>query len=191
MALLAHPRPVTRGYGYRQSQRLVLLLALISPGLAPHSSWAAEEVMLKYRGFSRTMPVSDLATLATTGEPSQSLGALLRQAGQSPQSLQSLLTRPLTADPILLDKALNSWPGEWLLDQLGTAVHPVAPEASRQALRSALVLSASPDRQITLLEVLQTYPTTTVVLEGDLIEPAYRQLAQFLQTLDRLLPFRF
>jgi hypothetical protein len=65
----------------------------------------------------------------------------------------------------------------------------MAPEASRQALRSALVLSASPDRQITLLEVLQTYPTTTVVLEGDLIEPAYRQLAQFLQTLDRLIPF--
>jgi hypothetical protein len=56
-------------------------------------------------------------------------------------------------------------------------------------LRSALVLSASPDRQITLLEVLQTYPTTTVVLEGDLIESAYRQLAQFLQALDRLFPF--
>jgi hypothetical protein len=51
------------------------------------------------------------------------------------------------------------------------------------------VLSASPDRQITLLEVLQTYPTTTVVLEGDLIESAYRQLAQFLQALDRLFPF--
>jgi hypothetical protein len=167
----------------------LLILALVGLGLSPGSSWAASEVMLKYRGFSRSLPVADLATLATTGEASQSLGALLRQAGQDPASLRSLLSQPLAADPILLDRALNSWPGEWLLDQLGTAVHPVAPEASRQALRSALVLSASPDRQITLLEVLQTYPTTTVVLEGDLIEPAYRQLAQFLQTLDRLIPF--
>ncbi len=170
---------------------LNLTLALIALGLAPGYSWAASEVMLKYRGFSRTVPVADLASLAATGETSQSLGALLRQAGQDPASLRSLLTQPLAADPILLDKALNSWPGEWLLDQLGTAVHPVAPEASRQALRSALVLSASPDRQITLQEVLETYPTSTVVLEGDLIESAYRQLAQFLQTLDRLLPLRF
>ena len=170
-------------------RKRLLILALVGLGLAPGSSWAASEVMLKYRGFSRTLPVADLTTLAATGEASQSLGALLRQAGQDPASLRSLLSQPLAADPILLDRALNSWPGEWLLDQLGTAVHPVAPEASRQALRSALVLSASPDRQITLLEVLQTYPTTTVVLEGDLIESAYRQLAQFLQALDRLFPF--
>jgi hypothetical protein len=154
--------------------------------LAAPPALAAEQVLLRYRGFSRTVPTAALATLAETGEPPRALGVLLRQAGQDPENLRSLLTRQLPADPVILDKALNSWPGEWLLDQMGVAIHPVAGGASRQALRSALVLSAANDNQISLLEVLQTYPTDVVVLEGNEIESAYTRLATFLRPLTRI-----
>lgn len=167
-----------------------LFLGLIIPVSGLLSAWptlAAEEALLKYRGFSRSVPVEDLQTLAETGTSPDSVAGLLNQAGQTPADLQSLLTRELPADPVLLDKALNSWPGEWMLDQLGEAIHPPAGTGSRQALRAALVLSATGDNQITLLEVLQAYPTVEVVLEGDLIESAYGRLASFLAPLSILL----
>jgi len=94
-----------------------------------------------------------------------------------------LPTRPLSADPVVLDLAINSLPGDWVLDYLGQSIHTGTGEADRQALRSALVLSASDDKQITLLEVLQNYPTEEVVLEGDNIQAAYSRLSSFLQPL--------
>ncbi|NJL45628.1 MAG: alpha/beta hydrolase [Leptolyngbyaceae cyanobacterium SM2_3_12] len=163
----------------------LITATLVSLGLAP--GIAAEEAVLKYRGFSRTVPVEDLQSLAETGEPPDSVAGLLNQAGRPPADLQSLLTRELLADPVLLDKALNSWPGEWMLDQLGEAIYPSSGTARRQALRSALVLSATGDDQITLLEVLQNYPTPEVVLDGDLIQDAYSRLAVFLAPLSILL----
>ncbi|HSM83605.1 MAG TPA: alpha/beta hydrolase [Nodosilinea sp.] len=162
------------------------LVALASLGLVALSalpSAAAERVRLNYRGFSRTVPVGVLTLLAESGAASGVLGGLLNQAGQNPEELRSLLLRPIPADPVLLDRSLNSSPGEWALDYLGESIHTGTGTANRQALRSALVLSASEDSQITLLEVLQNYPTEEVVLEGDNIQTAYNNLASFLRPL--------
>ncbi|WP_017300206.1 alpha/beta hydrolase [Nodosilinea nodulosa] len=166
--------------------RLFAAITLASLGLsalAASPGHAAEQVRLNYRGFSRTVPVALLVALADTGESSGVLGGLLNQAGQDAGELRSLLTDPLPADPIILDRALNTGPGEWVLDYLGDSIHTSAGVADRQALRSALVLSASDDKQITLLEVLQNYPTEEVVLEGDNIQDAVNRLASFLRPL--------
>jgi hypothetical protein len=167
--------------------KLLGATALLSIVLGLQTAEAAERVLLRYRGFSRTVAVDDLATLAESGEAPESLASLLEASGQRPEGLRSLLTDELSASPVLLDKALNSWPGEWLLDQLGNAIHPPAGTSSRQALRSALVLSAVDDNRFTLLEVLENYPTPEVVLEGDQIQSAYNQLARFLEPLSILL----
>ncbi|MFZ4638908.1 MAG: alpha/beta hydrolase [Nodosilinea sp.] len=169
---------------------LVGLTLLSSLGLKLAPARAATEIMLKYQGFSRNIPIADLVSLTTTGEASPSLAALLAQAGQKPEDLRSLLIHPVSVDPVLLDRALNSWPGEWILDQLATALHPVTAVASRQALRSSLVLAATPDGQLNLIEVLQTYPTDELVLEGDRIESAYNQLGTFLRSLNHLWPLK-
>jgi hypothetical protein len=52
----------------------------------------------------------------------------------------------------------------------------LANTASRQAIRSALILSASPDNRVSLIEVIQKYPTAEVELEGERILQAYRQI---------------
>lgn len=163
------------------------LTALVTMALSAQAAWGAERVLLRYRGFSRAISVADLGTLAATGEASEPVARLLESADQRPEDLRSLLTRELSADPVVLDRALNSWPGEWVLDQLGSAIHPVSGSASRQALRSALVLSAADDNRLTLLEVLENYPTPEVVLEGEKIQSAYNRLSGFLEPLSILL----
>lgn len=164
-------------------------LALASMTLlsAAPAATAAEEVVLRYRGLSRTVAVTDLATLAETGEAPARVAGLLNQTNQRPETLQSVLNHRITADAVVLDKTLNSLPGEWLLDQLGQAIRPASGEARRQALRSALVLSASDDGELTLLEVLQNYPTETVVLEMDQVETLVSRIEERLQPLSRIL----
>lgn len=163
------------------------MLALISClGVVSFSSGdaiAAETVLLRYQGFGRAVPVNDLAALAHTGQAPDSVGGLLNMANEDPATLQDVLTRNLSVDPNLLDKALYSWPGEWALDQMSGAIHPPSGQASRQALRSAIVLAAAEDRQVSLMEVLEKYPTPQVVLEGDQIANAYTQLATLLTSL--------
>ena len=167
----------------RQFVKAIALASLGLITLAAGPELAAERVRLNYRGFSRTVPIRLLELLANSGESTGVLGGLLNQAGQNAGELRSILIRPLPADPVILDRSLNSRPGEWVLDYLGESIHTGTGEADRQALRSALVLSASGDRQITLLEVLQNYPTEEVVLEGDNIQAAYSRLANFLRPL--------
>lgn len=159
---------------------IALLAGIWGSGAA---ALASETVLLRYQSFGRPVPVEDLTTLAETGEAPESIAGLLDMTGQDPASLQQVLTEPISANPSFLDRALNSWPGEWTLDQVGTTIHPPSGQASRQALRSAIVLSAVDDRQITLLEILQKYPSPQVVLRVDQMQTAYQYLATLLGPL--------
>jgi hypothetical protein len=52
-----------------------------------------------------------------------------------------------------------------------------------------LVVSASKDRQITLIEVIENYPTNEIEVEGDRLEAAYRQLRRLQGNLEDILRF--
>ena len=163
------PTTLYRGCAYALAPAIVLLWA--------GNAIAAERVLLKYGGLNRSVSVDELTVLAETGEASSSLKALLDTAGEEPETLRRGLNEELEVSPILLDQILNSSPGEWALDQVGEAIHPPSGRASRQALRSSFVLSASDDNQVTPLEVIQNYPTTEVQVEADRLQDTYGQVA--------------
>lgn len=96
--------------------------------------------------------------------------------------MRQTLTRPIKVDPILLDRVLNSPVGNTVLDQLGQAIQTPEGGAERQALRAALTLSAA-DGTMTLIEILQNYPTKEVIVDGDRIEGAYRRLNDLIDRL--------
>lgn len=151
---------------------------------------AAERVVLKYRVFRESIAVEDLAKFARTGETSPDLRVNLALARQDPQKIRQSLTNTIAVDPILLDRILNNAVGEVLLDEIGKTVHPPSRQANRQALRAAIILSAR-DRQLSLLEILQNYPTTDVEVEGDRLEVVYNQLRRLEGTLENLLKSSF
>lgn len=151
---------------------------------------AAERVMLKYRILRQSVSVPELTQLAETGQPSPALKAYLKLAQQEPQRLRQPLVQPIHVNRRLLDRVLNSPPGEVLLDQVGQVIHTPSNRANRQALRSALVLSATPDNEITLIEVLQNYPTSEIEVEGDRLEDTYRQLKTWSDRLQTWIPLQ-
>lgn len=151
--------------------------------------FAAEQIVLKYRVFRQSFPVKELSTLADTGQPSLTLRAALVLAKQDPQKVRNYLTAPVPVNPVILDRVLNSPVGNVILDQMSQVIHTPTRKADRQAMRSALVLSAAKDNDIKLIEVIRNYPTTEVEVDGDNLEKAYRQLRSLQGSLQNILGF--
>jgi hypothetical protein len=137
---------------------------------------AAETVVLKYRILRESVSVQELTKFGETGELSSDLQAYFKLSGQKPETVRQTLTKEVQVNPVLLDRLLNSKVGNTVLDPLGEAIQTPKGGAEREALRSALTLSASGDGKFSILEVLQKYPTREVVLDGDRAEAAYKRL---------------
>lgn len=166
---------------------LILIAAFSGILLSSSSALAAEQVVLKYRVFRESISVKELSDFAETGELSTSLRINLALAQQDPKKVRQYLTEPVKVNLVLLDRVLNSPVGNVVLDQVSQVVHTPSRRADRQALRSALILSASSDSNISLIETIENYPTSELEVEGDRLEAAYRQLRRLEGRLQDLL----
>jgi hypothetical protein len=157
--------------------RLTLFL-VAGAGIIFYSSaaTAAEKVVLKYSAIRMTLPVSELAIFAETGKMSPALEMLLGKANKNPETVRRSLIRPVKVSPKFLDQALNSKVGEIILDEVGQVIRTPSGNENREALRSALLLSASNDNEITLLETMQNYPNPEINVEGDRLVEVYGKL---------------
>lgn len=164
-----------------QSRMLTLIAGLLSAimPLVATTALAAGQVTWKYKIFRGSVPVEELTALAEQGEVSPTLERLMKRSGQNPTDVQEALSREVRVDQVTLDRFLNSPLGEVTLRQLSDYVHTPSRTADTQAMRAALVLSASEDDRISLIEVVQNYPAGAVVVEGDRIAEA----AELLNTL--------
>lgn len=150
------------------AQRLSIgLIALVGVFLGNARAQAAQTVVLKYRFFRENVSVPELTRFVETGELSRSLRFYLRVAKKEPAELRKTLTQEVKVNPTLLYRVLNTPVGEGMLDRASEVVHTPTNRANRESLRGALVSSALPDGNITLLETLQNYPTPEVHVEGD------------------------
>lgn len=134
-------------------------------GCAPRSV-AAEKLVFTFGPLGDSVTIEELKLYAETGEVPRTLRPYLRFANADSEAVRAVLTREATISLRLLDKVLNTLPGEYGLFQLGTLIHTPTRTANIQALRASLVLSASDDNRISLLEFLEKYPTQDVVVDG-------------------------
>lgn len=161
------------------SLRCGFFLGVTSALLYSTSAVAAEKVVLKYGSLRGSLSVDELTTFAETGKTSSSLRFYLAAGRGDPQEVRQTLNQEVKVSPLLLDRSLNNPIGEVLIDQVNQVVHTPSGRADRQALRSALVLSAARDNRITLIETIQNYPTSEVEVEGDRLVQVLRQLSKF------------
>jgi hypothetical protein len=149
--------------------------------LLSQSAIAAERVVMRYGPFERSASVEELARFVETGETTRQLRAYFRMSGQDPEQFRQLLGREFEVDVVTLDRVLNNIVGDVVLDQIGNFVHTPSGETNREAMRSALVLSASDGGKVSLIEVMQNYPTREVHINGNQVLSAYRQIESIQQ----------
>ncbi len=147
-------------------------------------SLGAEKIVLTYGEFGRSVPVSEFETLAQTGTATGTLKQLLKLTKENPSDVQKVLNSEVKIKAVWVDGLLNTAPGKFLLSELGKIVHTPAQKGNVQALRSALVLSASNDNSLSLLEVFQNYPTSDLVVDGVQIQRDIKEVKAIEQEVE-------
>ncbi len=166
-----------------------MLFLALSTGLILCNSEvkAAEKVVLKYSVLQVPISVRELETFAKTGQMSPPLALLLAQSKQNPDTVRQALTKPIKVNYNLVKDNIKSTPAKLILDQVGQVIHPSTNQPDdRDALGNAVLKSLEKDNQLTLLEVMQNYPTSEIQVEGDRLVEAYTQLATFSKQLGNL-----
>jgi len=154
------------------------------------SANAAQSILLKYLVLQETLSVSELTTFAQTGEVSNKLQFYLgsgendEEKSAAQLQLRDALTQEVKMDGVFLYRALNNPAGEFLLGKVSQIIHTPSNRANVPSLRSALVASALEDNQITLLEVLQNYPTSEVVVEGERLIEVVEEFNKISETIE-------
>lgn len=163
---------------------LFLSLGLTTAFSCP--SQAAEKIVLRYSILRESVSIPELSQLSKTGAVSPSLQSYLNLANQTPEDLQRWLNQSFNVDPIVLSEVLNSFVGKYLLAQLGAVIHTPSQRSDTEALRGALISSATADHNISLIEVLENYPTPELHVEGDRLMELYQEVKGMVEKIPRL-----
>ncbi|MGK7909575.1 MAG: alpha/beta hydrolase [Synechococcus sp.] len=131
------------------------------------SARSADEISVRYNAAQRAISVSDLETFVTTGEIPRSLQWYAdRLTGEQQATLRAVLQQPFEIDTNVVTRFVNSPVGETLLQRLlGLFWGGPNEDALYKALRSSLVLAATDEGGLTVLNAIQKYPLTQVRID--------------------------
>jgi len=173
-------REPNRG-GWLQKTVIAFLVGSVAVFLNPKSAIASEEIIFTYGGARQSVSLEELQVFAATGETSPSLDFLLNFSQQNPSMMRWILKQEFPANTKLVYELFNTTPGEYVLSQTGTVVGSKSERANVTALRGALIASASDDNTISLIELLENYPTQQVYVNGKILAKARGDLDQFVE----------
>ncbi|WP_298615081.1 alpha/beta hydrolase [uncultured Thermosynechococcus sp.] len=135
-----------------------------------HTGLAAEQISLVYPPFGTfSIQVSDLATFVKTGHASPELRFLIRllPSDQEPNLRESLTTR-MNLEPTTVGQFVKSPIGQTFLERIGQVIRTENDLNGAQALGEALKTAATSPSGITLLSVLQAFPSKSLKVNGEL-----------------------
>ena len=154
----------------RQARRRLLALG-ISCGISSFSltvpAQAAVDVALVSGAFRRSIPVSDIAHLARTGEARGLLDDLLTLSNQYPAQVAALLNKNLNLPLVLTSRLVNTRIGEALTRRMAQIIHPIAlrdPAISVPAIRAAVIEGLQSPEGLTAVSFLENYPNAVMAI---------------------------
>jgi len=140
--------------GVSLSMWLLPLAGIMRPALG------AERIYFIYGALERSIPVSSLQTYAKTGKADSDLAPYTKRFSPKQQTdFRRLLVNRINLDPVAVSQFFYSPIGEALLTRLGQFVQTGAGLSGFYSIRGALILAAADPHGLTLLNVLQKFPT--------------------------------
>ncbi|OCQ94691.1 hypothetical protein BCD67_04285 [Oscillatoriales cyanobacterium USR001] len=152
-----------------------------------NSTIAAEKIVLKYGPLAQSIKISDLENFVKTGETTPTLATMLKISKQNADTVRGLMSLELGVNVLTLDRALNSKQGETALVELGKTMRTRSRFESDKALRAALILSSADNGKLSLIEILQKYPTSEINIEVANIGATVEKLKGLTGNLQQLL----
>ncbi|MGJ3252160.1 MAG: alpha/beta hydrolase [Elainellaceae cyanobacterium] len=150
--------------------------------LAGGSAVAADYVRVQFGPVELSISIDSLETFVTEGTVEDDLAAYARRLNDERLSeIRQLLVTPADLDAIALSNFLYTRQGEILLERLGNIVRTES-NSGFYALRAALILSATSADGLTPLNVLQQFPTSSIVIDVERALAIVRELERLINT---------
>ncbi|MGF1538237.1 MAG: alpha/beta hydrolase [Elainellaceae cyanobacterium] len=128
--------------------------------LLPAPAEAAERIRFQYGPFGFSIARQDLETFAETGEADGWLQTLLTRLGSGQrEQIRAALQARYDVDPVLVNRFSYTSSGRQLLTEAGALVQTEAGQNGLYGLRAALTLAAADSEGLTLLNVIEAFPT--------------------------------
>ncbi|MEO6861845.1 MAG: alpha/beta hydrolase [Microcoleus sp.] len=123
-------------------------------------AFGAERIYVTYGPLEVSVPIESLALFAKEGKIDSNLDGFAQYAKKSQLAeIRSALQAKAEISPVTISQFLYTPQGEVLLESLGRVIQTKARQPGFYAIRSALILAASDPEGLTILNVLQKFPT--------------------------------
>ncbi|HIK38573.1 MAG: alpha/beta hydrolase [Geminocystis sp.] len=166
--------------------KVIGVLAAISSHFPLSPLFAAERVVIEYGIWRQSLPVADITDFCKSGKTTPALESYLRMSKQTIDSTNSLLCKPIPVSGVMLSRMLNNPVGDLILDTFSEIISTPTGKASRESLRGALVSCALENNSISVVKVLEHYPTSDVHLKGEKLLEIHGKLGDILATVKRI-----
>jgi predicted dienelactone hydrolase len=130
------------------------------PALTIYPASGAERIQASYGLFERSIPISSLETYAKTGKVDNKLAAYANS--QELKHLRRILLTRIPLNAVEVSQFLYTPIGERLLKRLGEFIQTQSHISGFYAIRAALILAAADPQGLTLLNVLQKFPSNAI-----------------------------
>ncbi len=167
---------------------LILLGAIAGVMLSHNSAIATKRIVIEIGGpLEASIAVKDLEIFAKTGKTTKTISQALGISKVNPNTVRGLMTLELGADVTNLAKVLYSKLGQNVTKGVAEVVQTRHNYESHKALRSAIILAAADDNKISVLEVLQKYPTEEMHIDVGRINEIVEKVKGTIGNLEELL----
>ncbi len=167
--------------------RLGLLSSLCVGSLltATKPSIAAERVILTYGFAEVSTSVAALRAYAETGTVDRELAPYIRFLNEEQRSqFRTALNAKQDVSPVAISQFLYSSIGSNILRYMGDIIQTQGRRAGNKGLRGALVLSAAEPEGISLLGVLDNFPTGAVRIDSRRAFQAFGAFTQLIENTE-------
>jgi hypothetical protein len=147
----------------------------------------AEKIVLTFGPIRQPINISDLEDFAKDGTTTPTLRQIIQFSKMDAGTLRGLMGLQIGLKPANLAKVVYSTPGEKITDEIGQAIRTQRRTESGKALRAAVILAASDDGKVSMLEILKKYPLPEVYVEIASIAAAVAKVQGLAGNLQSLL----
>ncbi|MGD1805177.1 alpha/beta hydrolase [Dapis sp. BLCC M126] len=167
---------------------LIIVGAIAGVMLSHQRAIATNKIVIDLFGpIQASVKVKDLRQFAETGKTTKTISQALGISKVNPNTVRGLMTLEVGADVTNLAKVLYSNLGQNVTKGVAEVVQTRHNYESDKALRSAIILAAADDNRISVLEVLEKYPTEEMHIDVGKINEIVGKVKDTIGNLGELL----
>jgi hypothetical protein len=167
---------------------LIILGVLAGVMISHERAIATSKIVIDIAGpIKASIKVKDLRLFAETGETTKTISQAIGISKVNPNTIRGLMKLEVGANVDNLTKVLYSNLGLNLTQGVAEVVTTRHNYESDKALRSAIILAAADDNRVSVLEILEKYPTAEMHIDVGKINKIVEKVKETIGNLGELL----